>query len=90
MILVLQRLEKALPDRKPAYSRRPGSNFHLRAPSSVGRRFTAISPPPDCMLQYICLARAIEVSPIVPGRYRNDVKSARQANSIQLFCDSAR
>jgi hypothetical protein len=35
-------------------------------------------------------ARAIEVSPIVPGRYRNDVKSARQANSIQLFCDSAR
>ena len=24
----------------------------------VGRRFTAISPPLDCMLQYICLARA--------------------------------
>jgi hypothetical protein len=48
------------------------------------------SGSPSSAIQYICLARAIEVSPIVLGRYRNDVKSARQANSIQLFCDSAR
>ena len=105
MILVLQRSahEVSTADRLIEGKRYPTEASLFAPPRSeflfkstklaefqVGRRFTAISPPLDCMLQYICLARAIEVSPVVPGRYLNDVNSARQANSIQLFCDSAR
>jgi hypothetical protein len=56
----------------------------------VGRRFTAIFPSPH--RKYITdLPRPSNRSKshYSVGKYRNDVKAARQSSSIQLFCGSA-